>query len=524
MIMAVNFYAAAGAGARHMGGSASIVRLAGANWARFAPSEQLNHRSGVPANILIPDPVDTRALALLAKAGAAFTVLCPDSEPLTDPVAQLQAVAKADPGISVVMPFVKYQFKEPVLGMMPALQAVCHWSTGYDNSDGAYIKNKGLAYTYAPGPLTNAMAELTTGLILDSHFRITDSIAQERETGIPLEYIASYPTDISSQQTFAQFLFGLFLSRVLRLQDMYDFVRGGRFVGCGVGSERTIFHDQLAMDKEAGIERTVGVLVPEETRGISSMFTGILAPIDANPFGLKDLEVSPNIGEHDYIIRLPFARRINNAQNVLDPNTVTIRHGFEQNVFSGPSLTALTLSLVGFGRIGSAVAVRAQALGMNIVAYDPYLPQEARAGYAGVRFVDDKESLLRWADFLVMIPKLTDETRGWLGERELAMLKPNAAIINTSRGPVVDEGAVMAHLNSRPLARYMADVLVDEANDTDKGLARLPNARITGHTGSAAGSRDGIEGPAVRLRMQTLAIEQNILPIVRGEQPTHPIQ
>ncbi len=523
--MAVNFYEAANAGGRYLGGQSSILRPNGANWARFVPSTQLNHRSGVPANILIPDPVDTRALALLAKAGAAFTVLCPDSEPLTDPVAQLQAVAKADPGISVVMPFVKYQFKEPVLGMMPALQAVCHWSTGYDNSDGAYIKNRGLAYTYAPGPLTNAMAELTTGLILDSHFRITDSIAQEGETGIPLEYIASYPTNMCSQDRFAQFLFGLFLSRVLRLQDMYEFVRSGRFVGCGVGSERTIFHDQLAMDKEAGIERTVGVLVPEEARGISSMFTGILAPIDANPFGLKDLEISSNIGqERDYIIRLPFARRINNAPNVLDPNTVTIRHGFEQNVFSGPTLTGLTLSLVGFGRIGSAVAVRAQALGMNIVAYDPYLPQEARAGYAGVRFVDDKESLLRQADFLVMIPKLTDETRGWLGEKELAMLKPYAAIINTSRGPVVDEGAVMAHLNSRPLARYMADVLVDEANDTHRGLAELANARITGHTGSAAGSRDGIEGPAVRLRMQSLAIEQNILPIIRGEAPTHPIQ
>ena len=142
-------------------------------------------------------------------------------------------------------------------------------------------------------------------------------------------------------------------------------------------------------------------------------------------------------------------------------------------------LRELTFGVVGLGRIGTATALRAKALGFKVVFYDPYLPNGAdkAIGVARVRSLDE---LLAKADVLSLHCPLTDETRHLIAERELALMKPDAFVVNTARGAVIKKTAVLAALREGRLAGAGLDVVEDEPLQTEEEAA-TPNLIVTCH-------------------------------------------
>ena len=147
----------------------------------------------------------------------------------------------------------------------------------------------------------------------------------------------------------------------------------------------------------------------------------------------------------------------------------------------GTDLAGARLGVIGLGRLGSRVARIGQAFEMDVVAWSQNLTDE-RAAEVGVRRVG-KEELLRTADVVTIHLQLSERTRGLLGAGELALMKPTAILVNTSRGPIVDEAALAAALEEHRLAGAGLDVYDAEPLPGDSPLRRLPNAVATPHLG-----------------------------------------
>lgn len=148
----------------------------------------------------------------------------------------------------------------------------------------------------------------------------------------------------------------------------------------------------------------------------------------------------------------------------------------------GRELAGATLGLLGFGRIARLVGdIARDGLGMRVVAHDPHLPDDAiRAGGAEPASVDD---LLRASDVLSVHVPLTDGTRGLIGAREFALLPAGAVVVNTSRGGVLDEEALVASLEHGHLAGAGLDVTAREPLPGDHPLRRRPDVVLTPHVG-----------------------------------------
>jgi phosphoglycerate dehydrogenase-like enzyme len=144
-------------------------------------------------------------------------------------------------------------------------------------------------------------------------------------------------------------------------------------------------------------------------------------------------------------------------------------------------LARKTLGIVGLGNIGKKVARRAAAFDTVVQYYDIARLTEAEEDALGVRFVLLPE-LLRTSDVVSLHVPLDDSTRHLLGAREFAQMKPGAILINTCRGPVVDEAALHAALKSGQVAGAGLDVLVEEPPATNHALFSLPNVTLTPHS------------------------------------------
>ena len=154
----------------------------------------------------------------------------------------------------------------------------------------------------------------------------------------------------------------------------------------------------------------------------------------------------------------------------------------------GPGLAGRTLGILGMGRIGTRTAVTAQAFGMNVIAWGPTLTPE-RAAESGATYVSFDELFAR-SDILTIHVPLTDLSHGWVGERELGLMKPTAYIINTSRGPIVQESALVEALQTGAIAGAALDVYDEEPLPTGHPLLALDNVMLSPHLGYA--SLDGL--------------------------------
>jgi len=150
----------------------------------------------------------------------------------------------------------------------------------------------------------------------------------------------------------------------------------------------------------------------------------------------------------------------------------------------GVDLEGLTLGVLGLGKLGTRTANIANAFGMKVIAWSQNLtPEKCRE--AGVGYVS-KEDLFRQADFITIHVVLSQRTRGLVGAKELALMKPSAYIVNTSRGPIIDEAALLAALREKKIAGAGLDVFDVEPLPTDHPLRKLDNVVLTPHLGYVA--------------------------------------
>jgi len=147
----------------------------------------------------------------------------------------------------------------------------------------------------------------------------------------------------------------------------------------------------------------------------------------------------------------------------------------------GVGLHGKTLGILGLGRLGTDVARIGQAFGMHVIAWSQNLTRD-KTDAVGVELVD-KDALFQRADIVSVHLVLGDRTRGLVGERELAMMKPTAFLINTARGPIVDEHALIYALRHSVIAGAALDVFDEEPLPVDHPLRRLENALLTPHLG-----------------------------------------
>ncbi len=147
----------------------------------------------------------------------------------------------------------------------------------------------------------------------------------------------------------------------------------------------------------------------------------------------------------------------------------------------GIELNGKTLGVIGLGKLGSRVAAIGKAFGMKVIAWSQNLTEE-KCREAGVALAT-KEELLRKADFVTVHLQLSERTRGLFGAAELALMKSTAYLINTSRGPIVDETALVAALRAGRIAGAGIDVFDIEPLPLDHPLRSLENAVLTPHLG-----------------------------------------
>jgi len=171
------------------------------------------------------------------------------------------------------------------------------------------------------------------------------------------------------------------------------------------------------------------------------------------------------------------------------------------------------VGLIGLGRIGRIVADICHHLGMEVWGYDPYLnPEDLHL--PGLVFTKEREEMIRTSDFLSVHVPLSNETQGLIGRRELSWMKPTAFLINTSRGEIVDEPALIETLQQGKIAGAGLDVFAKEPPDPSHPFFRMENVILTPHTGAL--TRDAVaqlaEGAA-----------QNTLDVLEGRKPSYSI-
>jgi D-3-phosphoglycerate dehydrogenase len=156
----------------------------------------------------------------------------------------------------------------------------------------------------------------------------------------------------------------------------------------------------------------------------------------------------------------------------------------------GVEIEGKTLGVIGLGKLGGKVAKIAQALGMHVIAWSPNLTPE-RCAEAGVGYAS-KEELFKTADIVTIHVVLSPRSRGLLGAEDLARMKPTAYLVNTARGPIVDEQALLEALRQKKIAGAGLDVFSVEPLPVDHPFRKLDNVVLTPHLGyaTAEGFRD----------------------------------
>jgi D-3-phosphoglycerate dehydrogenase len=230
--------------------------------------------------------------------------------------------------------------------------------------------------------------------------------------------------------------------------------------------------------------------------------------------GLDNVDLAAAAARGIRVLNTPAANRVSVAELVFALLLEFERHAgeaagalragrWEKTRFAGRELAGRTLGLVGFGRIGREVAVRARAFDMSVIAHDPLLdPWPAGFEWVAARELDP---LLAESDVVSLHVPLEPATRGRIGARELALMKPDALLVNAARGGVVDETALLEALRRGQPRGALLDVFATEPA-TGNPLLELPNVLATPHLGaSTAEAQSRAGGEAARVLLEAIA-------------------
>jgi D-3-phosphoglycerate dehydrogenase len=207
---------------------------------------------------------------------------------------------------------------------------------------------------------------------------------------------------------------------------------------------------------------------------------------------------------HTFALLLATARRIVEADRYVRAGKWK---GWSPMFFIGMDVDRKTLGIAGLGRIGTNVARKARGFDMKILYSGPHRNPQAEKE-VGAMYVD-KETLLRESDFLTLHVPLTPETRHYIGEKELKLMKKTAILINASRGPVVDEKALLKALQEKQIWAAGLDVFENEP-EIVPGLLELDNVVVVPHIASAT--------TETRINMGKIALN-NIVKVLNGQPP-----
>lgn len=178
----------------------------------------------------------------------------------------------------------------------------------------------------------------------------------------------------------------------------------------------------------------------------------------------------------------------------------------------GTELLGRTLGVIGYGRIGRRVAeICASGLRMNVLVYDPYLTGDVPTPER-VTLTDDRDELLRQAQFVTVHVPLTPATRHYIGEREMRLMAPGSYLVNASRGPVVDETALTRLLQAGHFAAVGLDVFDPEPPNPDNPLLKMRNVVVTPHIASSTDR-------GIYAMMHGVA--DQVIQVINGERPTY---
>ena len=250
----------------------------------------------------------------------------------------------------------------------------------------------------------------------------------------------------------------------------------------------------------------------EKLRVVSNMAVGF-NNIDLNAATKKGIYVTNTPGiltdttaDCAFALLMAAARRIAEADRHV--RTGKWIHTWGPKMFIGSDVHGKTMGIIGMGRIGAAVAKRAKSFEMRIIYYDvnrrPDLEKELGIAYRPL------DEILSASDFVTLHVPLTEGTHHMIGEKELSKMKKRAFLINTSRGPVVDEEALYRALRDGVIAGAGLDVFEKEPIDPGSPLLRLDNVVLTPHIASAS-----VE---TRTKMAVTAAE-NLVSVLNGREP-----
>jgi len=204
--------------------------------------------------------------------------------------------------------------------------------------------------------------------------------------------------------------------------------------------------------------------------------------MDFDALNARSIVVSHTGGTHSTAAtaELALGLLLSAARHIPRADASVRKGGFQGGVPVGQVLEGKTLGVIGLGKIGSKMARYGQALGMRVLAWSQNMTEE-KAAAAGAKRVD-KAVLLSESDAISLHLVLSDRTRGIIGAQDLARMKPDAILVNTSRGPLVDEAALVEKLENGKLIAAL-DVYAQEPLPADHPLRSQPNAILTPHLG-----------------------------------------
>lgn len=211
------------------------------------------------------------------------------------------------------------------------------------------------------------------------------------------------------------------------------------------------------------------------------------------------------VSDHAFALLISCARKVTQLNNAVKAGNWDYKVGVP--IFRLPGRV---LGLIGFGRIPQTLARKAQAFGLKVIAFDPYLPPEV-AKEKGVELMELNEVCAQ-ADFISVHSPLTDATRGMISDEQFNLMKKETFIINTARGPVIDEKAMIRALQEGKIAGAGLDVLENEPIEPDNPLLKMDNVIINPHAAWYS------EESQLELKQK---VAQNVADVLSGYYPTY---
>lgn len=219
---------------------------------------------------------------------------------------------------------------------------------------------------------------------------------------------------------------------------------------------------------------------------------------------------TPTVADTAFVLLMAAARRIAEADRFVKSGKWAVGGEWVAWQHMGLDVHHKTIGIIGCGRIGAGVARRAHGFDMRILYHDEVERPEVEAETGAKKVPLDH--LLQESDFVSVNCALTERTRGLLGAKQFALMKPTAVVVNTARGPIIDQPALVEALRNRRIAAAGLDVFIEEPIPPGDPLLQLDNVVLLPHIGSAA---------LDMRRKMAVTVAEDVVRVLSGKQPTY---